>query len=83
MKMLKQAQVRCFKNQEFVEKKIMGFFKWLYEQYKTYELEQACSSIEPEREEKEKIFRMNYARCKELGFSEEAILALMNLWSSM
>ena len=61
----------------------MGFLKWLYKQYKTYELEQAFSSVKPSREEKEKMIRMNYARCREAGFSDEAVLAILDLWSSM
>ncbi len=61
----------------------MGFIKWLYRKYKEYELEQAFSSLQPNEEEKNKEFMRNYAKCVELGFSQEALIALMNLLSSM
>ena len=61
----------------------MGFIKWLYGQYKAYKVEQDLSPLKPNEEEKYKTFLINYARCVELGFSEEAIRALMNLWISM
>lgn len=61
----------------------MGFIKWLYGQYKAYKLEQDFSILEPNEEERNRTFQMNYSRCVELGFSEEALLALMNLLSSM
>lgn len=61
----------------------MGFIRWLYEQYKAYELEQTFYSLKPNREEKEKRFKESYFRCREAGVSDAAILALMNLWSNM
>lgn len=58
----------------------MGFVKWLYKQYKEYQLQKI---FPPEsQEEKERIFMRNFMNCMELGFTQEQLLALLNLLSS-
>lgn len=55
----------------------MGFVIWLYNQYKVYRFEKTLH--QPGREEQDKIFLSNYRECLEKGFSEDQLLALMNL----
>lgn len=38
-----------------------------------------CKTLEPSTEEREKLVMKNYARCLELGFTQEQLIALMNL----
>ena len=55
---------------------MIGFIKWLFQQYNIYKLEQ---SLKPTDIEESSLFMRNYARCIEVGFTENQILALMNL----
>ena len=54
----------------------MGFIKWLISEYKSYKLEQIFKTTQ---EDKDKLFVQNYNRCIEAGFTNEQVLALMNL----
>lgn len=58
----------------------MEFIKWIYEQYKEYRIYRDLPEMT--QEEKERTFVDNFIRCKEVGFSEEQIIALLNLVSS-
>ena len=58
----------------------MGFIKWLCVQYKKYKLEKMLP--EKSEEEKGRIFMRSFVDCMELGFSQEQLLALLNLISS-
>ena len=55
---------------------MIGFIKWVIQQYKAYKM---CKTLESSTEEKEKLVMKNYARCLELGFTQEQLLALINL----
>ena len=55
---------------------MIGFFKWLVSEYKCYRLEQIFKRT---KEEKDRLFMQNYNRCIEVGFTNEQVLALMNL----
>lgn len=55
----------------------MGFIIWLFRQYKCYKLEKSLPS--PSQDEKDRMFRNNYMECIKAGFTQEQILALMNL----
>ena len=55
---------------------MIGFIKWIIQQYKAYKI---CKTLEPSTEEREKLVMKNYARCLELGFTQEQLIALMNL----
>ena len=55
---------------------MIGFIKWVIQQYKAYKM---CGILEPSTEEREKLVMKNYARCLELGFTQEQLLALINL----
>ena len=55
---------------------MIGFIKWVIQQYKAYKM---CETFEPSTEEREKLIMKNYTRCLELGFTQEQLLALMNL----
>lgn len=55
----------------------MGFFVWLYKEYRKYKIEKSFPKDDPS--EKEKVFLKNYAACLDAGFTQEQLLALMNL----
>lgn len=55
----------------------MGFVKWLYGQYKNYKLHKSLPSKD------DSVFINNYKRCLDVGFSQEQLLALMNLFSDV
>lgn len=55
---------------------MIGFIKWTIQQYKAYKM---CETLELSTEEREKLIMKNYARCLELGFTQEQLIALMNL----
>ena len=58
----------------------MGFIKWLYTQYKQYKSEKMFP--EKSEEEKGRIFMSNFVYCMEFGFSQDQLIALLNLISS-
>lgn len=55
---------------------MIGFIKWLISEYKCYKLEQFFKTTQ---EEKDNLFIQNYNKCIEVGFTNEQVLALMNL----
>lgn len=55
---------------------MIGFIKWIIQQYKAYKMRE---TLEPSTEEREKLIMKNYVRCLELGFTQEQLIALMNL----
>lgn len=55
---------------------MIGFIKWVIQQYKVYKM---CEILASSTEEREKLAMKNYARCLELGFTQEQLLALINL----
>lgn len=55
---------------------MIGFIKWVIQQYKAYKM---CEIFASSTEEKEKLVMKNYTRCLELGFTQEQLIALMNL----
>lgn len=55
---------------------MIGFIKWVVSEYKCYKMSQLFKST---REEKDRLFMQNYNRCIEAGFTQEQLLALMNL----
>lgn len=55
---------------------MIGFVKWLISEYKCYKLGQIFKTTQ---EEKDRLFTQNYNRCIEVGFTNEQVLALMNL----
>ena len=59
---------------------MIGFIKWIIQQYKAYKI---CETFEPLTEEREKLIMKNYARCLELGCTPEQLIALMNLMYAM
>ena len=54
---------------------MIGFIKWIIQQYKGYKI---CRTLELSTEEREKLIMKNYTRCLELGFTQEQLIALMN-----
>ena len=59
---------------------MIGFIKWIIQQYKAYKM---CETFEPSTEEREKLILKSYARCLELGIAPEQAIALMNLMYTM
>lgn len=59
---------------------MIGFIKWMIQQYKVYKM---CKTLEPSTEEREKLIVKNYVRCLELGVTQEQLIALMNLMYAM
>ena len=59
---------------------MIGFIKWITQQYKAYKM---CEILEPLAEEREKLIMKNYVRCLELGVTQEQLIALMNLMYAM
>lgn len=59
---------------------MIGFIKWVIQQYKAYKM---CKTLEPSTEEREKLIMKNYVRCLELGVTQEQLIALMNLMYAM
>lgn len=59
------------------ERDFMGFFVWLYKEYRKYKIEKSLPKVDPS--EKEKVFLINYAACLDAGFTKEQLFALMNL----
>ncbi len=59
---------------------MIGFIKWIIQQYKTYKM---CETLKPSTEEREKLIMKNYTRCLELGCTPEQLIALMNLMHAM
>ena len=55
---------------------MIGFIKWVIQQYRAYKM---CEPLEPSTEERGKLIMKNYTRCLELGFTQEQLIALMNL----
>ena len=55
---------------------MIGFIKWIIQQYKAYKM---YETLELSTEEREKLIMKNYTRCLELGFTQEQLIALMNL----
>ena len=55
---------------------MIGFIKWVIQQYRAYKM---CEPLEPSTGEREKLIMKNYTRCLELGFTQEQLIALMNL----
>ena len=55
---------------------MIGFIKWVIQQYRAYKM---CEPLEPSTEERGKLVIKNYARCLEVGFTQEQLIALMNL----
>lgn len=56
---------------------MIGFIKWLIQQYNIYKLEQCLKSTESQDLS---LFMRNYEKCIEVGFTEAQIAALMNLF---
>lgn len=54
---------------------MIGFIKWLIQEYRAYK---ASITIKPSAQDIERLQMRNYARCREVGFTHEQILALMN-----
>lgn len=54
---------------------MIGFFKWLILSYETYKM-----SVNKDRDDS--LFIQNYEACINAGFSNEQMLALMNLIES-
>lgn len=59
---------------------MIGFIKWVIQQYKAYKM---CKTLELSTEEREKLIVKNYVRCLELGVTQEQLIALMNLMYAM
>ena len=59
---------------------MIGFIKWIIQQYKAYKM---CEPLELSTAEREKLIMKNYARCLELGVTQEQLIALMNLMYAM
>ena len=57
----------------------MGFFVWLYNEYRRYKFEKSLPKENPS--EREKVFLANYAACLEAGFTQEQLNALLNMMS--
>lgn len=55
---------------------MIGFIKWLIQQYNLYKLEQC---LKPTDNQEVSLFIRNYEKCIEVGFTEAQIYALMNL----
>ena len=55
---------------------MIGFIKWVIQQYKAYRM---CEILASSTEKREKLVTKNYAKCLELGFTREQLIALMNL----
>lgn len=55
---------------------MIGFIKWMMREYNAYKISE---TLKPSTEETEKAFMSNYVRCLELGFTQEQLIALMNL----
>lgn len=59
---------------------MIGFIKWVIQQYKAYRM---CEILASSTEEREKLIMKNYAKCLELGCTPEQLIALMNLMHAM
>ena len=59
---------------------MIGFIKWIIQQYKAYKM---CETLKPSTEEREKLIMKNYVRCLEFGIAPEQAIALMNLMYAM
>lgn len=55
---------------------MIGFLKWLWNQYQSYKLNEIFKSTD---EDKAALFMNNYKNCLEAGFSELQLIAIMNL----
>lgn len=55
---------------------MVGFIKWLIQEYNEYKLTKIS---ERSPKEQEALNIQNYSRCLEVGFTQEQLIALMNL----
>lgn len=55
---------------------MIGFIKWLIQEYTEYKLNKI---FEQSPKEQEALNIRNYSRCLEVGFTQEQLIALMNL----
>lgn len=58
---------------------MVGFIKWLLQKYNAYKIDKI---FEQSPEEQEALNIQNYSRCLEVGFTQEQLIALMNLMYS-